>query len=360
MKKRIFCRLVLLGVAAGCFGLLLGWTAARWGVPLSLLCAGGAALLALLVGLASAVSSWITRRALAPLEEFSVHSNPDGPPSADIVYPELSPILEKLREQRRAFQRQLEALTDDRAATGVIIDNMHKELERQRENFSTNIHELRAPLAGISAQAGRIEAGADPDEARRLAGLIGRESARMSDLADDMLRLSRLDQETSAPMGRVSLTSVCRETLTSLSLVAHRRGVNLKLIGPEVWARGSAEMLSELMSCLCENAIIYNRPEGSVLVETGAGPDPGIVWVEVRDTGVGIREEALQRIFERFYRDENSLSDQAGGTGLGLAIAKRLADFHQGGITVESTPGSGSVFTVTLPAWQEENTPAHP
>lgn len=353
MKKRIFYRLALLGTAAACFGLLLGWTAAHWAVPLSWLCAGGAALLALLLGLAAAVSSWATRRALAPLEEFSVHSNPDGPPSSDMVYPELAPILEKLREQRRSLLARIQALEEERTATGIITDNMHKELERQREDFSTNISQLRAPLAAISAHAQQIADRADPDEARRLAGLITRETARMTDLADDMLRLSRLDEAGPVSMGRVSLTSVCRETLTSLSLVAHRRGVGLKLIGPEVWTRGSAEMLGEMMSRICENAIKYNHPEGSVLVETGADPAEKTVWAAVRDTGVGIPEEAFQRIFERFYREENDLSDQAGGTGLGLSIAGRLADFHQGRITLESTPGKGSVFTVTLPAWPE-------
>ena len=353
MKKRIFYRLALLGAAAACFGLLLGWTAAHWAVPLSPLCAGGAALLAMLLGLAAVVSSWVTRRSLAPLEEFSVHSNPDGPPPTDQVYPELAPILEKLREQRRSLLARIEALEEERNATGIIIDNMQRELDRQRESFTTDISQLTALLPTISAYARQIGDCADPGEAQRLAELITRETGRMTALADDMLRLFRLDEAVTVPMSRVSLTSVCRETLTSLSLVAHRRGVSLKLVGPEVWTRGSAEMLAELMTCICENAIIYNHQEGSVLVETGADPAGKTVWAAVRDTGVGIPEEAFQRIFERFYRAENELSDQTGGTGLGLAIAKRLADFHQGSIGLESTPGKGSVFTVTLPAWPE-------
>lgn len=157
-------------------------------------------------------------------------------------------------------------------------------------------------------------------------------------------------------MTKVSLTAVCRETLTSLSLMAHRRGVSLKLTGPEVWAKGDAEMLGELMTALCENAIQYNRQDGSVLVETGRGPDAGTVWVTVQDTGIGIPEGSFQRIFDRFYQAEEGLQQNT-GTGLGLSIAKRLADFHHGGITLESTLGQGSVFTVTLPAWQEEDAP---
>lgn len=357
MKKRIFCGLALISVLAVAGGFLLGWAAGRFGFPLlPWPCAGAAVLLGLLALLGAAVSSRAVRRTLRPIEEFSEHLDRDGPAGEDGADKELLPVLEKIRERQRTLRRRIEELTDDRDAIRIITENMQRELEQQRENFSANASQLRTPIASVSGLAEQIGTGAAAgEEARRLAGLITRESARLLTLIDDMIRFSRLDGAAPVPMARLSLTAVCREALTNLSLVAHRRGVGLKLIGPEVWVRGNAEMLGELIANLCENAVKYNREGGSVLAETGSDPSAGTVWVAVRDTGVGIPEESFQRVFERFYRVDNGCA--AGGTGLGLSIAKRLADFHQGTISLESTLGEGSVFTVTLPAWKEENTP---
>lgn len=352
MKKRIFYSLALISALAAAGGLLLAWAAQRFGLPLLWLCVGAAALLALLLLLGSVLSTRAVQPILRPMEEFSEHPDRDGPVEREKAYPELSPFFDKIRERQRSLLRQIAELIDDRDATRIITDNMQKELERQRKDFSEDISQLRAPLSAISGlaeQVGRDTVSAE--ETRRLAGLIIQESTRSAALIDDMLCLSRLDDTAPIPMTRVSLTAVCREALTSLSLVAHRRGVGLKLIGPEVWVRGNAGMLGELMTCLCENAILYNHPEGTVLVETGGDPAAETVWAAVRDTGIGIPEEFFQRIFDRFYRVDEADSHQAEGTGLGLSIAKRLADFHQGRITLESAPGEGSVFTVTFPAW---------
>lgn len=364
MKKQIFRSIALITALAMAAALLLalGLAYAFPGFPLlPWMCGGaGAALLAVMLILAAALSSRTTRRILRPLEEFSEHLDRDGPAQDQGVYPELAPILDKIRERQRDLRRQIGELTDNRDALQNIIGNMQKELEKQQENFSVNISHLRGPIASISGVAEKLETGPAPEEeVRRSAGLIRRESARLSALIDDMIRLARLDQGTPAPMIRVSLTSVCREVLTSLSLVAHRRRVGLKLTGPEVWTRGDAGMLNELMTILCDNAIQYNREGGSVLLETGSDPAAGTVWVTVRDTGVGIPADFFQHIFERFYRVDNSLSPQTEGTGLGLSIARRLADFHQGSISLESTLGEGSVFTVTLPAWREESAALH-
>lgn len=354
MKKQFFYRLALLAAAAAIFGLLLGWTAGILSAPLSWLCAGGAALLALLLGLSGSVSSWIIRQVLRPMEEFSEHPDREGPLERDKAYPELSPFFDKIRERQRSLLARIEELSNDQEANRIIIGNMQKELERQRRDFSDNITQLRVPLTTISQLTEQIEnRTVDWEETQRLTGLIAGELARSTALIDDMLRITRLEDTALEPMTRVSLAAVCRETLTSLSLVAHRRGVSLKLIGPEVWAKGNAGMLGELMTCLCENAILYNHEEGSVLVETGGDAVKGTVWAAVRDTGVGIPEDVSQRIFERFYRVDEGHPQQTEGTGLGLSIAKRLADFHRGEITLESKPGEGSVFTVSLPAWQE-------
>lgn len=356
MKKQIFSRLALLAVTAAVWGLLLGWAATLLAVPFFGLCAGGAALLALLLGLTAAVSSWIVRRVLRPMEEFAEHPDRDGPVEREKSYPELSPFFDKIRGRQQALLRQIGELTEERNALRIITGNMQRELRRQQQEFSSNADRLRVPLTVLSGLGERMGIKAlSAEEAKGLGEDVIRESSRMSALLDDMIRLSRLDGE-SPVMTKVSLTSVCRETLTSLSLMAHKRGVGLKLTGPEVWAKGDAELLGELMTALCENAIQYNHLDGSVLVETGSGAD-GTVWVTVRDTGVGIPEDSFQRVFDRFYQLEEGRGQQNTGTGLGLSIAKRLADFHQGGIALESTLGEGSVFTVTLPAWQEKTAP---
>lgn len=359
MKKQIFRSLALiaaLGVAAALL-LALGLVYAFPGFPLlPWACAGaGAVLLVLLLVLGSVLSSRVVRRAVRPLEEMAVRPDIGDPPAqSGGEYPEMAPLLEKLRERQRALRRQTEELTEERDALRVIAGNMQKELKRQQREFSSNVSQLRPLIAALSSLGEGMQAdGISAQEANSLGEVVVRDASRMSALLDDMLRLSRLDGETPALMTRVSLSAVCRETLTSLSLMAHKRGVGLKLIGPEVWTKGDAEMLGELMTALCENAIQYNHQDGSVLVETGDGTD-GTVWVTVRDTGVGIPEGSFQRIFDRFYQVEEDRLQQDPGTGLGLSIAKRLADLHRGSITVESALGQGSVFTVTLPAWQEE------
>ncbi len=234
----------------------------------------------------------------------------------------------------------------------LILDDTEREKgEKLRRDFSANVsHELRTPLTSISGFAEMIETGmAAGEDARKFAGQITREAARLQALIDDIIRLSRLDEHAPTPMGRVCLTAICREVLESLEVVARRRGVALALTGPEVWVWGNAGMLTELMTNLCDNAIKYNREGGSVTVETAA-PGGATAAVTVRDTGIGIPEASFQRVFERFYRVDKSRSKRTGGTGLGLSIAKHLVECHGGGISLSSRLGEGSAFTVTLPA----------
>lgn len=240
----------------------------------------------------------------------------------------------------------------------LILDETQRERsEKLRRDFTANVsHELKTPLTSISGFAEMIETGmASGEDARNFARRITHESGRLLALIDDIIRLSRLDEQAPTPMSRVSLTAVCREVLISLGMMAEKRRVTLSLTGPEVWVRGNAGMLSELMTNLCENAVKYNREGGSVTVELRRQPDTRTVTAAVRDTGIGIPAASFQRVFERFYRVDKSRSKQTGGTGLGLSIAKHLVECHKGSIRLESTLGEGSVFTVTLPEWREED-----
>lgn len=242
----------------------------------------------------------------------------------------------------------------------LILDETQRERsEKQRRDFTANVsHELKTPLTSISGFAEMIETGmASGEDARNFARRITHESGRLLALIDDIIRLSRLDEQVPVPMSRVSLTAVCREVLATLGMMAEKRWVTLSLTGPEVFVRGSAGMLSELMTNLCENAVKYNREGGSVTVEISRDPAAGVVTAAVRDTGIGIPAASFQRVFERFYRVDKSRSKQTGGTGLGLSIAKHLVEYHGGSIALESALGEGSVFTVTLPEWRGEEDP---
>lgn len=195
MKGRIFGGMAVLSVLATAVVLALGWAAA-FGLPLFWLAAGSAAVLVVLLVIASVVSSRVTRRALRPLEELA--ERPDlGDSSPQIVgYPEMAPLLEKLRERQRALRRQVEELTEERDALRVITVNMQKELERQRQEFSSNSAQLRPPIAALSGLGERMKAeGLSAEEAVGLGEGVVREASRMSALLDDMLRLSRLDGE---------------------------------------------------------------------------------------------------------------------------------------------------------------------
>ena len=230
-------------------------------------------------------------------------------------------------------------------AVVLIMDVTEREQrERLRREFSANVsHELKTPLTSISGFAELMKEGVvPPDKMREFAGDIHKESQRLIQLVEDIIRLSRLD-EGSAPLERerVELSALCREVLDSLSTQAETNGIELRLEGcAEI--SGVRQILREMLYNLCENAIKYNRPGGDVCV---AILDRGKeVELSVRDSGIGIPYAHQNRIFERFYRVDKSHSKAIGGTGLGLSIVKHGAQYHQARLTLESEVGKGSCF----------------
>ena len=145
---------------------------------------------------------------------------------------------------------------------------------------------------------------------------------------------------------KVDAAAVCREITSSLQPLANTMNVALSCEGAPAPVLAGQGMLSELITNLCDNAIKYNKPGGSVIVRTLH--ESGMVRLIVEDTGIGIAGEHCERIFERFYRVDKSRSKQTGGTGLGLSICKHIVEYLGGDITVESTPGVGTKITVTL------------
>ena len=167
------------------------------------------------------------------------------------------------------------------------------------------------------------------------------------DLVEDIINLSRLDEGCAGfEKTPVELLGLCRQVLQSLQPVADRNQVQLTLEGTEQSVRGVSHILHEMIYNLCDNAIKYNRPGGSVRV--WLGQREGRTVLEVSDTGIGIPYAHQSRVFERFYRVDKSHSRAIGGTGLGLSIVKHAAQFHNAQLQLESQPDQGTTITVTF------------
>ena len=263
----------------------------------------------------------------------------------------------------RVLQINAVALRDTAGAAAGAVLVFHdvtrlRELEGVRQDFVANVsHELRTPLSLIKSTAETLLDGAkdDPAVATRFLEIIDKHANRLTLLIDDLLLLARLDS------GRVEmkfqawpLRDAAQDSLDDFGIMARARGVTLENAVPDdLIARADPERLRQVLSNLIDNAIKYGRPEGRVTI--GGRPlDEGRVELTVRDDGPGIPMEAKERVFERFYRVDKARSREQGGTGLGLAIVKNVMQAHGGEVHVESAPGAGTTFFLTLPAMKDE------
>jgi two-component system phosphate regulon sensor histidine kinase PhoR len=227
--------------------------------------------------------------------------------------------------------------------------------ERMRADFVANAsHELKTPIAGLLGFIETLRGPARDDEVarERFLGIMGEQADRMRRLVDDLLMLSRIEQhEHARPDAEVDLERVLASVMDLLQLKASSRGVALELeIAPELpLALGDADELTIVFQNLIDNAIKYSKPSTAVRV-TAKSLDAERLSVAVADEGDGIPPVHLPRLTERFYRVDTARSRQLGGTGLGLAIVKHVVNRHRGRLDIQSTPGKGSVFSVTLPA----------
>lgn len=229
-------------------------------------------------------------------------------------------------------------VTDQRAA------------ERQRRDFTANVsHELKTPLTAIMGYAEIIEGGiAEPEDIAAFAGKITGEARRLLKLIGDIIRLTQLDEmavdEVTVP---VDLKALAEQVCADLSEKAAAREVSLTVSGEHVRITGLSTILYEMVYNLADNAVTYNRPGGTVVME--AVREKAGARLTVTDTGIGIAEADRPRIFERFYRVDKSRSKATGGTGLGLSIVKHGAMMHRARIEVTSTVGKGSRFVIHFP-----------
>lgn len=252
------------------------------------------------------------------------------------------------------YQIEASPVVADGAISGMallIFDVTEREnAEQMRREFTANVsHELKTPLHTISGYAELMKAGiVKSDDVPNFASKIYGEAQRLSQLVEDILNLSHLD-EGAEGMTRmeVDVYALCEATIKSLETEAEGAGVKMSLAGERGSINGIPQLLGSIIYNLCDNAIKYNKEGGSVDV-TVTDRDSEVV-VSVKDTGIGIPPEHLDRIFERFYRVDKSHSKEVGGTGLGLSIVKHAVKIHDAKVDVTSTVGEGTAITVAFP-----------
>jgi len=237
----------------------------------------------------------------------------------------------------------------------IILDETEKEKRDQlRREFTSNVsHELKTPLTSISGIAEIIMNGiVKPEDVSGFAKNIYEEAGRLIGLVNDIIFLSRLDEETASYVVEdMNLLAMTKQVKERLQIPCKEKNVSIHIIGEDVIMKGIPSMMEEVLYNLCDNGIKYNKQDGRVTVTIHAFEDMNVpkVSIKVTDTGIGIPQEDQERVFERFYRVDKSHSRAIGGTGLGLSIVKHVVMFHRGDIQMDSTLGVGTSITVVLP-----------
>lgn len=237
----------------------------------------------------------------------------------------------------------------------VFADITHiKHLEKMRSEFVANVsHELRTPITAISGAVETLQTGGfeDLENANRFLQIISQQALRLTNIFDDLLALSRIEEERSSGKICFALTDIsdaATAAIESITPLANKKKVSIKFNQiTKVQAEINKSLLEQAIINLLSNAITYSS-EGSTVCLTVANKDDTVI-ITVQDSGIGIEPIHIPRIFERFYRVDKSRSRKAGGTGLGLAIVKHIVESHNGKIHVESKIGVGTTFVITIP-----------
>ncbi len=262
--------------------------------------------------------------------------------------------LELYGPPRRTLSVRTESIDNGQRSLGVIavIEDVseRRRLEEVRRDFVANVsHELKTPMGALGLLAETLLAETEPEVSRRLAQRIHSEAFRISRIIDDLLDLSRIENEESPPREPVLVNLVMAEAAERVRSAAEQREVEIKLEepSPPVAVLGDRRQLTSALYNLLENAVKFSY-EGGVVEFTGVIDGDDVV-IAVADKGLGIPTRDLERIFERFYRVDHGRSRSTGGTGLGLSIVRHVANSHSGTVNVDSREGEGSTFTLRLP-----------
>jgi two-component system phosphate regulon sensor histidine kinase PhoR len=286
--------------------------------------------------------------------------------------PELDGLLQRVETEKQVldYEIKLPGLTGrwlqvnaaiitnaagEREGTILVFHDLTriKQLERQREEFVANVsHELRTPLSLIKGYVETLLDGArnQPETAEHFLKIIERNANRLDLLIQDLLTISALESgRMKLDLLPVNLRALAEKVFVQLRPKAEGKQTQLVNELPELTANGDANRLDQVLTNLVDNAIKYGRASGTITVG-GKKRDDGTLEIFVRDDGPGIPPEALNRVFERFYRVDKARSRDQGGTGLGLSIVKHIVQAHGGEVRVASEPGQGATFFFTVPA----------
>ncbi len=269
------------------------------------------------------LSKWQIERLIRPINTLDLEN-----PLEQEMYPELQPLLERIEQSNK-----------EKEAVAAM-----------RREFSANVsHELKTPLTSISGYAEIMKDGlVRPEDMQHFSEKIYQEASRLITLVEDIIKLSRLDEgRVELEKEEVDLYELSREIISRLAPQAAKNRVRLELTGESVKYTGIRQILDEMIYNITENAIKYNNPGGKVSV--WAGNTLQGKKVVVTDNGIGIPEDQIDRIFERFYRVDKSHSKERGGTGLGLSIVKHGVMLHHGEVYVESKLGEGTRIELVFP-----------
>ena len=236
----------------------------------------------------------------------------------------------------------------------VLADDLHEErrVDAVRRDFVANVsHELKTPVGALSLLAEAVLAGSeDPSAVRHFATRMQVEATRLTQLVNDLIELSRLQSDE--PLAKAELLRVCdiiHAAAEDMRVPAGAKGITIEIADiPDAWIFGDAKQITMAVRNLVANAIAYSNPQTRVAL--AAVDRDGVVSIDVKDQGVGIAKDDLERVFERFYRVDSARSRATGGTGLGLAIVKHVCLNHGGECRVWSEVGVGSTFTLMIPS----------
>ena len=245
---------------------------------------------------------------------------------------------------------------DGRLRGGVIVLNnvtRLRRLENLRKDFVANVsHELRTPITSIKGFVETLLDGAmnDPADAKNFLNIIGRQAGRMDNIIEDLLLLSGVErglEESNLRVEKAKVADIIGDALEVCDYKAREKKIRIEVdCAPDMEAVVNEPLLEQAVINLLDNAIKYSDESGRVGIV--AVPQADGINIEVHDEGCGIDKEDIPRLFERFYRVDKARSRKLGGTGLGLAIVKHIMQAHGGSVTVVSTPGEGSTFTLHL------------
>ena len=270
---------------------------------------------------------------------------------------QMSATAELLSEKDLGKRLNINQIDSELAGLAEVLNRLFSRLDasfsRQRQFTADASHELRTPLTVIrSASELALSQPRSPEEYQETIEVSLKAAERMTNLVNGLLALARLDSSNADfHLQQINLSDLVGESVSLLGAIASEKQISLVSDLHSVQIFGNPESLSRMIDNLITNAILYNKPGGKVFITLSRSDNKAVL--EIKDTGVGISEEHLPFIFERFYRVDKARSRLSGGSGLGLAICNGVIEKHNGTITAQSILGEGTTFQIQLPVWKD-------